>query len=633
MRVPMPEGAQVQSRELYSTTAPMQRQADTQVAQGLGNLAQGIQQAGRGAGDVLAAADAVQRKADDTIVMDRLSQYATAATTTFMGDSTAGTQGTLAARGMEASARSAKDLEAFSATRAKLAAGLNDRQRQLFEAKAGEITNSWRLKVETHVAEQANAAGALALASLAKTTLNDIASMPANTPEQQQAIEQRLATVKSFIRARQTSKEDGDAQEAELLGRAAEVQIASSLSSKNYELAERQLEAMRPRLGERAGVFQKTIEEAKQGRSAEQQAMSLVETARDPESGWVDTDKALAELDKLPAGPAKDETRARLEHRLGLAERQKKQAIDARFNNALSAYEKTGTLSAVNPADKVFLQSPKNDPEAWHKLQAIARADASHAQGLPPTETQRRAMTEFLVDANDNPDKYATMTVEQFNTVWGPRLGKGDRQQAGAVLAQMHGRAGKPHELNQTEAQLFLQTGRNAGVFQEKTNDVSKWGDDGQAEAYYRGVQALQERSAAYRKANGKPPPLDQVEKWTNELFLAGTKPGTGFLGFFKKDTTRLQAEIEGSGFEPKWTDKDRADATKALQSAGAVINDAAVESYLRRRNRLPALPVQAQPEPSTQTGVDAGVKPGLLDDFVNQLGEPAVPRAPLNRE
>ena len=67
--------------------------------------------------------------------------------------------------------------------------------------------------------------------------------------------------------------------------------------------------------------------------------------------------------------------------------------------------------SGVGAADKVFLQDPANDPSMWLKLRAIAKSDADHAKNLPATPEQQRALTEFLVDAADHPDKYATMSA------------------------------------------------------------------------------------------------------------------------------------------------------------------------------------------------------------------------------
>jgi hypothetical protein len=87
------------------------------------------------------------------------------------------------------------------------------------------------------------------------------------------------------------------------------------------------------------------------------------------------------------------------------------------------------------------------------------------------------------------------------------------------------------------------------------------------------------------------------VQEWTRELVRGGKKDGAGFLGF-GGNQTRLEAEASGElgSYKPEWTVDEKAAAIEALRKAGARLDDAALDAFLRRKHGLPALPIQAAP-------------------------------------
>jgi hypothetical protein len=515
-------------------------------------------------------------------------------------------RGFLYTRGEEAVAGSGVAITHLQAVQAQLRKELtNDRQRTLFDAQARGIYESGRRQVERHVSQQVQVAKEASLEARKASALTAIANNygdDAGTADQMKSVE-------ASIRSLAVSKEDGDHRVAEWETAAVSTRLNQFIAYQDWKGAENLFAAGKDKLGVHAAQYEKQITTLRDGVVAESTAGRIVSEATDRETGWVNPSDALKKLDELPAGMIKDETRQRVEHRLAVAHQQKEQTIDKVFDRALSAYQKGGTLGAVAAADKTFLQDARNDPKQWERLRAIARADADHARGVPRTPEQEAALTSFRVWAADNPDQAAQMTPEAFNRMWGPQLDRRDRETAGAVLAGYHAKENGTQKISPIEDKLLLQVGRDAGVFPGQSNDVAKW-DDASARVYYKAIATLTDKTAQYRRSNGKPPPVEEVQKWASELFLQGTVPGTGLLGggYFEDKTTRIEAEMGGTPFAPKWSERDIAEATKQLTQGGLEATDQNVDRYLRKKNSLPALPPQrTEPKPPKGTvGLEA---------------------------
>lgn len=128
--------------------------------------------------------------------------------------------------------------------------------------------------------------------------------------------------------------------------------------------------------GRRLGDITKAVRHAQDvrtvGAGAEAEAMRIAGSFTSSETGWIDSDGALAQLDTLTPGPLKDEVRNRLEHRIAVAERKREKDIKTRFDGAMAAYLEGG-LGAVPSATKAWLL--RNAPSAWASLRERARTD------------------------------------------------------------------------------------------------------------------------------------------------------------------------------------------------------------------------------------------------------------------
>lgn len=507
--------------------------------------------------------------------------------------------GFTATRGKEASRQLADTLDRLDKSRQRIAETtfVNEDERQKWLERSAGMFEESRRKAVAHVAQQVGVAAQDELKGKLASTVQAIAADPYSDTKKQ------IQSGEESIRALQVSEEGGTAAIAAFRSDVVATRLNGFLAAGDITRARKQFEADKGFLpADQALRFKTVLDQGHADVAGEHAAAVAIAAGVNPKTGWLDYEKGAAEIEKLPAETTeqvkiKDEARQRFEHRAAIAVRQKAVAVDTVFDSALQAYRSKGTLAAVSPADKTWLQNKDNDPKAWEDLRRIAKADADHAKGLPETPAQQRSMTAFLVDVNDHPDKYATMSAEAFNKQWRPQLSKGDGERAGAVLAGMHGKKGeaatKPEQLTPIENRLLLQVGRDNGLFDPKQNDVSKW-DDGQADLYYRAQQTISEKIAAEREATGKPPPLDKVQGWVDELMLKGKDPDKTWFGLIGGGTTRLEAEVKGTKFAPSWSNAELEKAAAALKSAGARVDDSTVDTYLRRKHKLPALPTPA---------------------------------------
>lgn len=525
--------------------------------------------------------------------------------------------GFLRLRGVAASEASAGLVEDLEKERLKIASEIsNPRARQEYARRSAQVHEEHRRAVEMHVGQQLGVAADATSRAQREMALNDIA----NNFRDPAAVARQQSIVEPLIRARQLSPEDGKAQLEEFQADAAKVRLGSYIASQDWAGAQSLFLQVREKLGTSAVQFQKTIEAGMIGARAEHEAASIIESSTDAGTGWVYSPRAMYELDQLPEGPLKDETRQRLEHRLRIADGQKKDAIDDRFNNALSALLKGGSLSAVNPADKTYLQDERNDPMKWVQLENIARSlqhgrrggGSGGAVGIGA----KLALVQLQVDMVDHPERYTQMSPQAFISEWWPKLDPRDWEQAGTMLAAAHGKALKPDQLSTTEVKALVQRGRERGIFPAKQNDVSKWGEE-QASLYYDAINQLQSWAAAEKLQTGKAPTFEKMQAEIDRLLLPGFKPDTGFMGFFRKKTTPLQAGEEG-GFVPDWTDTQKAEAVARIKAKGLQPTDALVDQILRRMYRLPAPPVQ-RAEPQTSPATESSPGPTALERSTNR--------------
>jgi hypothetical protein len=585
MKIPVLDGPREQERAAPTPYSNLNQ--DT----GSAAVANGLSELGAGIAHVSKAIEHAREKANAVAVNDMLTTYQAANISAL--DGSEDQPGFLSTRGKEAAAVRGDTLGNLEKLGGKMEESLgDDEQRAMFRKHAAQIFLGTRARVESHVQRQNEEAVTASLAGRVATSLTSIAN---NYQDTDGVASQEQAAVEQTIRAFAGPMGDADAKVAAYKQKVAETRLNQYLGNKDWKGAQALYSQVKGDLGTGAPQFAATIATERQKQEGDRTAVSVISDAR-KENGFVDEAKAISAFQALPEEQRTEEATRSFSKWLNVEQEKRKATEASYFSSAMRNYNLDHNLGDVRSEDEVWMRN--NDPEAWRRLEQMAKADARPgAKNAEATPAQASAMTRFLVDANDHPDKYATMPVDQFERTWAPQLSVKDRAKAGAQLATLHGKASKPDEFNGAESRLFVQMGRDAGLFPQKQNDTSKW-DDAAAQAYYRGAQKLTDLSAEYRKQNGKAPPIEQVQQWASELLMKGKDPARGFLGF-GGGTTRLEAEVKGTGFTPTWDDAQKKAAVDALRSAGARVDDASVEGYLRRKHKLPSLPTKATPPPA----------------------------------
>lgn len=594
MRVPVYAEQQVQSEAVGLPVSSPAATSDAQLQHGLASL-------DRAGAAVFEHEKRAEDKAIAAEVTDSETLFTRAATGELHGDSASGKKGFMSLQGREAEKDGAPVMERIEKARQDVANKLtNDDAKKLFLARTGKQVESLRGSVETHVSserQRADVATLKARAGVATEAMFNAARAGDGAMVQLQS-----AALEGPIRALAMSPEDAERDVALWRRHAVTTQLDAFLDVRHLDVAEALLNDAKETLGpELAKKYREAIDTKKQALHGDALALELMNTARKP-NGFIDTAKAIEGLQALGEDQRTEAVERAFGKWLQLEKQKEKEVSEGYFNRALSSYLQRHDLDDVQPLDELWLKSPENDPQGWLRMEQIAK---SHRQGPGPASIgQSRAMTEFLVDVADHPEKYATMPLAEFNRTWLPKLSLQDGERAGVVLAQQHAAANRPDKLSPLETSLLLQKGRAAGVFDPKQRDVAKW-DDEQAQDFYAAQQLLAERIAAHKRLTGKEPDLKQLEEWVDGLLLQGKDPEGGFMGF-GGGTTRLEAEAKGTGFEPKWTDEQRAKAVEYLKKLGARTDDAAIDTVLRKVHGLPALPVTAGPA-KDPTDVDPG--------------------------
>lgn len=485
-----------------------------------------------------------------------------------------------------------------------------EEQRAEFGELSHQMYEGADARVQHHITGQLEVAGKNALELEAVETEKALALDYANP----KARAEHLRSLEESIR--RVVREPGAAELAvgKMHQRAAGIVLNQRLSHNDVKGARADLAQLRGILGpDVAARYEADIGRVERSHEAERLAQEFDRRHRDPRTGWADPAKSYAELDTIQDPEMKKEARLLLAQRMNTAKAQEQAEVDKVYERAFSALiNGRFSLSAIDRQDRNWLI--RHQPKAWYDLMQMASSQLERSRSVPPTPHQQLALTKLAVDMADHPERYATMSAETFARDWFPLLARRDWDRAGGMLAAHHGRAGAPVGLTPLDHRMLLRIGRDAGVFPRDSNDLSKWESDDAASTYYAVQQMVEDRASAYRKANGKPPPDSELEKWMRQALLRGKVPGSGV--FFDDTTTRVQAERAGKLFEPEFSDEDREAAERALKAAGfQKVDERAVETYLRRKNELPALPISAaEPEEPKKPEEPADPKPPPVD-------------------
>lgn len=512
------------------------------------------------------------------------------------------TPGFLATQGKDAPARSAETLDAIEKRRTEISAELaNDEQRQLFNENSRRMYEATRKRVEGHVAQEIRRAEVASVEARKAVALNAIANNYADPA----FVEDQTALVVGPMAALALSKEDADAKVAAWQGEVAKVRLTQYLADKDWKGAQALFAQKREQLGVHAAQFQHAIALEREKSEADALALGIVDKARLP-TGFVEPATAIAAFQALPKEQRTEAAQQAFGKWMQLEAAKKKAAVDGVYDSALTQYLQHHQLGDVSATSEAWLRVV--DPEAWRRLELMAKADREHARGAPPTESQERALAQFRLWAADNPDLAAQMSEQEFQRTWAPLLARRDRDNAVGVLAGYHAYAAKPERMANAIDATVLQVGGDggAGVLPTAKKNRADWSPE-ELDVYARAASVLQQKANEFRRSSGgKDPSPEDLRKWASELFLSGKNPEGGFLGFGGR-TTLVEAAVKGTGFEPAFKEDEKAAAAEELRKVGARVDDAAVDRVLRLKYGLPALPTQAAKDVKPPTEVVPG--------------------------
>lgn len=174
--------------------------------------------------------------------------------------------------------------------------------------------------------------------------------------------------------------------------------LQSLVAARNTEGARLYFEQNREQLGTKAPHFEALVAQMKQSDAAESESIALTDGARDKETGWVDEELALRGLDTLPR-ELRDEARPRLEHRLAMEAKFKKQEVDRMFDSVLTDVLQGGGFGSIDPEERRWLET--RAPREWKKIklavlnEARARRASSVAELRAISEMDQRALETF----------------------------------------------------------------------------------------------------------------------------------------------------------------------------------------------------------------------------------------------
>lgn len=277
------------------------------------------------------------------------------------------------------------------------------------------------------------------------TGLRTIATAPTDPLVRDRETQNMVGHLTARARALGMGEEATNALEGQWRQEAASVVLDSLVGSRNTQGAREYFEANRQALGTKAPHFEALLSKMKEGEAAEVKSMDLVGSARDPATGWVDEAKAFAALDAMPPGQLKDETRQRLEHRLSVEDRLRKEQVTERFESALTAVLQGG-IGSVDPRERQWLE--ERAPEKWRKLQLAARQEGrsrrstTAAEKRAQDEADQRALFAFnqLPDeeqsAFDVHDLAGSASTKMMNAVLGRKKAAGERVRKGTQIQE-----------------------------------------------------------------------------------------------------------------------------------------------------------------------------------------------------
>lgn len=422
----------------------------------------------------------------------------------------------------------------------KIAGFASPRVREAAAQRKAQIMASRRREVENYIGQQREVAKGASLVARKATGLDSLALNYADPALRAET----MADVEDSIRSLAVSDEVAEAEVAEYRKQADLVVLRRFLDEKDTKGAKAYFAQAADRLGKDASRVRREIETAGRDEEAEDKAIGFVEAARDGESGRVDRAKAEAKLDGIKDVGLRDEARRRLEHRLSLEERAwTRQEIDHE-NSAITAYERGGnSLAAISSQDKDWLIAYA--PKRWQAIERMAQADADRwrlqrergeRSGSKATPEETEAYGRFVLDLANDPQKYRTMTEEEFRAEWRTQLSDSTYKEAVQRLAShQQDKEAVVGDQKRMREVAFASAGITVEADQKKlTVEMDNW------------IQSEKARP----ERNGRAPSHKEIQEWlekaTEDVVMKGRVFGTTTRPRFLADPERITARNAG---------------------------------------------------------------------------------------
>jgi len=344
-----------------------------------GFLAQGLEQAGAAVAKVGDAVEAVRQRAAAIAAQDELNGFAEDATSRLYGKSSEGDGvtshrvGFLEMQGREAVEASAGTLEELAKLRDQRAAKLAPEARSLFMEHSAQALQGYHRQVESHAGQEFRRAQVATLQATKATALDAIANNFADPA----FVADQLSTTEAAVRRLQLSPEAGAAEVADFRSKATATRLEQYLAAKDWRGAQALFSQSKDELAGAAPKYQRAIEQVALAQQADESAASIA-TANTKPDGRVDLAKADAELEKVAAGPMRDEVRQRLHQRVIAADQAWEQETKRISALAYAEFNVKG-WAGVDPRLKAQLN--ERNPPLYDRLRDDAERRWKQHQG------------------------------------------------------------------------------------------------------------------------------------------------------------------------------------------------------------------------------------------------------------
>lgn len=286
--------------------------------------------------------------------------------------------------------------------------GLERWTKQATGARLGALFEGARRGANRHVTQQRE----VAMSDTARAREASVLDALARDFDDPKLRAEQMAAAESVIGALSPTAEGRAQAQAEFRQKAHVVVLERYLVNRDTEGAKAYLAQVRDELGAAASQVEKHLLAVERDTEAELEAMKIAGAAADPRTGWIDEDRALADVDALPPGPIKDEVRARVERRVATSDGLKKDEINKRFRAAYSAYLRGG-YGSIPPTLKEWLTD--NAPELLDRLRDDADRKRRMAKSDRSEARREQADANLLAKRNfmqREPQERATLDVE-----------------------------------------------------------------------------------------------------------------------------------------------------------------------------------------------------------------------------